>query len=234
MTRLELAQRVQALLRAATGALGTTPTVTTSQTGVEGEIVRFVDMAYSDIQAEQELWRFMTKRGSFNTVVGTRVYTVSSSVSDYEKMLPTTAGTDQRYITHYTTATGVGDEIRTWFVPYDEWRQGVFDMGTRPQARPVRFTIEPDGQIALDPNPDAVYTMVFDYRRTPHAMTADAHEPLFPARFHDAIVMRALKLFALTRDGMGEFRAKIEDELRGHMTRLRYDQLPTVVFDEIA
>ena len=50
MNHLQLCQTVQGLLRATTGALATTPTTTTSQTGVEGEIVRFVGYAYRDIQ----------------------------------------------------------------------------------------------------------------------------------------------------------------------------------------
>lgn len=232
MNRLQLCQTVQALSRASTGALAETPTTTTSQTGTEGEIVRFVDWAYRDIQTEQEEWLFRTKRGSFNTVASTRAYTIVSSVTDFEKLLPSMADTCHRYITNYLASTGVSGEDRMWFVPYEDWQQSVFETGTRPEARPVRFTIEPDGQMAMDPTPDAVYTIAFDYRRTLHELTTDSDAstgtPIIPARHHMAIVWKALTYFAATRETPGALRQEWERNLQRSMNELRYDQLPAM------
>ena len=233
MNRLQLCQTVQGLLRAATGALATTPTTTTGQTGVEGEIVRFVDYAYRDIQIEQEEWRFRTKRGSFVTVAGTRAYTISVTDTDFEKLLPSMAQDYSQFITHYLTATGVSDEQRLWFVPYEDWQQSWLEIGSRPQARPFNFTIEPDGQMALDPTPDAVYTVVFDYRRTLHELTTDSDAttgtPIIPARFHMAIVWKAVIYYCITRGDTGALRQQADLELRRVMTDLRFDQLPTML-----
>jgi hypothetical protein len=237
MTRLELCQAVQGLMRGATGALGTTPTTTLAQTGVEGEIVRWVDYAYRDIQNEQEEWRFRTKRGSFNTVASTRVYTVSSSVTDFDKLLPSMAQSGDRYITIYKTSEGVGSETRVWYVPYEQWQQGVFDTGSRPEGKPVRFTIEPDGQIAFDPTPDAIYTVNFDYRRTLHAMTTDADAttgtPIIPSRFHFAIVWGALMYYCLVRGDADKLEARCGREYAKVMNQMRFDQLPELSMESL-
>jgi hypothetical protein len=229
VNRLQLCQAVQGLARAATGALTTTPTTTTGQTGVEGEIVRFVDYAYRDLQNEQEEWLFRVKRGSFNTVASTRAYTIISSVTDYEELLPAIHCGD-RYVTNYLTSAGVGYEDRMWYVPYENWQQGVFETGTRPEARPVRFTIEPDGQMAMDPTPDAIYTVNFDYRRTLHELTSDSDAttgtPIIPARYHMAIVWKALEYFAATREVPQGQRTKWERNLSRVMNELHYNQLP--------
>jgi hypothetical protein len=229
-TNLQLCQKVQRLWKAATGTLGTTPTTVVSQTGVEGEIVQFVNYAYEDIQNEQREWRFRTKRGSFPTVANTRVYTISSTVTDFEELLPSMAQSCDRYILSYLTATGVSDEQPVWYVPYELWQQGILDRGTRPVARPVRFTIEPDGQIAFDPTPDDIYTIAFDYRRTLHEMTTDSHAttgtPIIPAAHHNAIVWGALLYAAKTREIAPNLIQLWDREYRREMNALRMRQLP--------
>lgn len=234
MNRLQLCQTVQGLYRGATGALAMTPTTTLGQTGVEGEVVRFVDYAYRDIQNDQAEWLFRTKRGSFNTVASTRAYTITSSVTDYEALLPSSAQDIYRFITLYLTSEGVENETRIWYVPYEQWQQSYLEFGTRPEARPVRFTIEPDGQIAFDPTPDAIYTVVFDYRRTLHELTTDADAttgtPIIPAPYRMAIVWRALVYFALTRDVPQGAQAKWEREYARELNRLRIEQLAKPLF----
>lgn len=226
-TRLQLCQKVQGLFRGATGALATTPTTTVGTlTGVDGEVVRFVDYAYQDIQNEQEEWRFRVKRGSFNTVAGTRVYTITVTGNDFDKLLPSMAQTLDRFILGYKTSLGVQDEGRIWYVPYEQWQQGILDQGTRPEARPIRFTIEPDGQMALDPVPDDIYTIAFDYRRTLHELETNDREPIIPARFQNAIVWGALRYFANTREIAGSIQQRWEREYQREMNALRFDQLP--------
>jgi hypothetical protein len=234
VNHLQLCQTVQGLLRATTGALATTPTTTTSQTGVEGEIVRFVGYAYRDIQNEQVQWLFRMKRGSFNTVASTRAYTITSSVSDFEALLPSEPEGHDPFITLYLASDGEAGETRCYFVPYLNFRQSFLEFGSRPEGRPVRFTIEPDGQIAFDPTPDAIYTVNFDYRRTLHELTTDADAstgtPIIPSQFHMSIVWGAMKYYALTRDAPQSLQAKWEREYAREMNRLRIDQLPAPKF----
>lgn len=237
MTRLELCQAVQGLLRGATGALGTTPTTTISQTGVEGEIVRWVDYAYRDIQNEQEEWRFRTKRGSFNTVASTRAYTISVTDADFDKLLPSMAMSGDRYITIYKTSEGVGTETPLYFVPYEEWQQGPLESGTQSEGKPVRYTLEPDGQMALDPTPDDIYTVRFDYRRTLHTLTTDSDAstgtPILPARHHFAIVWKAMLYYCLTRDGADKLEQRCAREYNRAMNELRFDQLPEMTMEAV-
>jgi hypothetical protein len=229
-TNLQLCQKVQRLWKAATGAPGTTPTTVVAQTGVEGEIVAFVNYAYEDIQNEQQEWRFRVKRGSFNTVAGTRAYTITVADTDFEALLPSMAQSCDRYILSYLAATGVSDEQPVWYVPYESWQQGILDRGTRPQARPSWFTIEPDAQMAFDPTPDAIYTIAFDYRRSLHTMTTDSHAttgtPILPAAHHNAIVWGALLYAAKTREIPPNTIQLWDREYRREMNALRMRELP--------
>lgn len=230
MNRLQLCQQVNAILRF-DGVIGTDPTTTTGQTGRLYEVVNWVDLAYADIQNEQDEWKFRVKRGSIQTVDGTRQYAIDDTVTDYQEILPTMAQSDERFITFYLTDDGVGYEQRCWFVPYELFTQGVFDMGTRPEGPPVRFTIHPNGAIIFDPTPDDAYTIVFDYRRTLHTLTTDSHAttgtPIIPTEHHMAIVWRACLYHVLTRESPEQ--AKWERELAREMNRLRAKQLPEVL-----
>lgn len=236
MNRLQICQRVATLARMLEGRLGVAPVTTVGTTGPEYEIVQWVDMAYQDIQNDQEEWRFRIKRGSFNTVASTRVYTITVTDTDFDKLLPSMAQSDTRFILGYKTADGAANQHRIWYFPYETFQQGILDQGTRPEAQPVRYTIEPDGQMAFDPTPDDIYTIQFDYRRTLHTLTTDSDAttgtPIIPAKYHNAIVWRALMYHALTRENSSENYGKWEREYKREMNEMRFDQLPEMTLLE--
>lgn len=232
MNFLQLCQRVQLLLRSATGLVGTTPTTTVSQSGDLLEIVTFVNMAYQDIQSRHRVWKFMVGEGSFNTVNGTREYTISSSIATYGKLLPYMAQDERPYILLYTSSVGVSDEAPVWFTPYPEWAGGVLDRGTASTGRPSRYTIKPDGKIAFDPTPDAVYVPTFNYRKALDTLSGDTDEPWIPAEYHMAIVWLAVKYYYVGRGGTSEFYQKVDREYAKELRRLVNDQLPEVVMEE--
>lgn len=60
------------------------------------------------------------------------------------------------------------------------------DFDPEGRARPTSFA-ESEGKIYLRPVPDAVYSIVHRYVKASPALTDDAHTPLIPVRFHDAI-----------------------------------------------
>jgi hypothetical protein len=218
------------------GRLGSAPSTTIGVENQEYEIVQWVDMAYQDIQNDQEEWRFRTKHGGFNTVASQREYTITVTDADFEKLLPSMAQSDTRFILGYKTSLGQDNEQRIWFLPYEVFQQGIFDQGQRPEAFPNRFTINPAGLMVFDPTPDDIYSVTFDYRRTLHAMTTNSDAttgtPIIPARFHNAIVWRALMYHALTRDNTGESYEKWGREYAREMRQLRFDQGPELTLLE--
>jgi hypothetical protein len=218
-----LCQTVHKKLRADKNLPGSAPTSTTSQTGLLGEIVTFVDDAYEAIQQLLETWNWRRLQGTFNTTASTRSYstaTIQSSLPTFDILLPMNGQYgDQRYILCHLTSTGVGDQTPVFFRPYEVWR-GYFDQGTRPTGKPTHFTFRPDGTLELDPTPDAIYTLTFDYRRTLHALAADGDEPIIPAKFQDAIVWGAILEYCATRDNVQDLERKAMkayDEIMGIM-----------------
>lgn len=230
MTRLQLCQKVHRLLRVDANLPGTAPTATTGQTGVLSEIVQFVDDAYRQIQAEEDWWGFRLTQGTFNLSDGVRAYTrvtVQGTLATFDEAL-VMSGFGPRHLMIYLTATGVSDSSPCYYVPYQNWR-GYVDLGSRPEGKPNHFTIRQDQTFEFDPTPDATYTVALDYRRTQHAMTADAHEPLFADDYSDAIVWGAIKAYAETRDG-----ALYDLASRNYareLGRLRGRYLPELTFD---
>ena len=242
MNFLQLCQRVQLLGRFEKGLVGTTPTTTLSQSGSLLEIVTWVDQAYQDIQSKHRHWRFLTTAGSFNTVDGTRAYVPETQISTFERLIPYMAQESMRpFIMGYLTATGESDAQPIYFVPWSEFAGGVLDRGTRPEGRPSRFTIQPDGDWEFDPTPDAIYTLTFYFKRTLHklstvvapAVDADDNEPLIPEAFHMAIVCGALRYYTITRDAPDSLTIKYEREYAREMRRLENDQLPDAILTEV-
>lgn len=200
MTRLEICTKVQRLLRNTVALPGAAPTATTGQTGMLGEIVAYVDDAYTTIQTARPDWRFRQKQGTFPTVNGTRAYarsTIRSSITDYDRLIPMVAG--GRYVLVNLTASGVADHSWCHYIPYQDWR-GYEDRGTLSTGKPSFFTVRTDGTIEFDPTPDAVYTVTVDYIRDLHEMTGDSSEPLFHEDHHDAVVWGAIKAYAEIRE----------------------------------
>lgn len=234
MTRLQLCQRLHSLLRSGGGLTGTAPTDTTTQEGKLQEIVNWIDFAYQDIQNDQDEWAFRSKQGTYNTTSGTRTFAISGSVADYDALQPSRAQYERRFILCHLTSAGVSNQTNVYYIPYEDFQQGHYDRGVISSGKPQYFTIRPDGQMTVYPNPDDTYTLTFDYRRTLHAMTADADEPILPEKYQMAIVWWAVcRYYCTTRDGTGEFLQKSDREMKREMRKLYAEQLPEMTLGSI-
>jgi hypothetical protein len=235
---LQLCQRTQLLLRTETARVGESPTTTLAQVGSLREIVEWVDMAYQDIQNGQEDWAFRTKNGTLTIASGQESYTlaqIQAQIADYDRIRPSTTQSDHRYILVYKTADGVATETQCWFVEYTRWRYGSLQRGTRASGYPRYFTVTPDGGLKFEPDPDASYTARFDYRRTVHqlstivspAVTADANEPIIPAKYQMAIPYKTIAdYYGMTRDVPKNVVLLARDRLNQEMVTMRSEQLP--------
>jgi hypothetical protein len=94
------------------------------------------------------------------------------------------------------------------FIPWDEYRQMYLIGSSRTTTgKPSVYTIKPDESILLYPIPNDVFTIVGEYFRTPDTMDIDADEPIFPERFHEAILYRAMMFYGMYSQEVDKYSA---------------------------
>lgn len=217
MDYLALCQR----LRQEVGASGTGPTAVTGQIGEYKRLCDYVAQAWTEIQQEHDSWNWMRKTFSFNTIANQEGYAPDAapvSLTDH-------AAWDTDTFRLYTTSIGVDDEQHLTWMAYQAFRN-LYQFGTQrvTYQRPIAFTIAPDERILLGNAPDAVYTVVGEYIKTPQTLAANTDIPELPTRFHMAIVYRAMMSY-------GHYEAATEVVARGDalyrdmLIRLELDQL---------
>jgi hypothetical protein len=198
-TFLQICNRVRTEAGVAGGDL------TTLQSGLSAESARFkswVQREWSDIQAEHSSWSFLRRDFSFDTIAGQWAYTPQEAGATDDG---TSSGADIHAewkldsLRVSTAGSSYADEAITSFMPYDEYlRMYRFGQTRAERAKPVVFSVRPNDQaLALGNVPDGAYTVVGEYYRTPQTLSSDADVPLMPARFHDLIVFRALRAYAV-------------------------------------
>jgi hypothetical protein len=95
-------------------------------------------------------------------------------------------------------------------------------------ARPVVVSIKPDKDLAFGSTPDGIYVIDGEYYTQPVTLSADTDTPLLPARFHMAIVYRAMMYYA-GYEAAPEVMARGDFEYRRLYSRMEIDQLPTLI-----
>ncbi len=180
MNRLKLCNT----LLAKTGIQGGNLATTLNQTGERGKVVGWIDEAYNIIQSARSTWLFLRNTKTVSLGSGTQTYTDA---------------TVARWITDdcriYSTDTT--DEQQIAYVSWETFRL-MYLLGTQrtQTGRPTVFSIEPDGTLIFAPIPDGSYSFESEAYIIPDTMTADADVPLFPNRFHEIIIWKALMIYA--------------------------------------
>lgn len=222
-TFLELCQQVMA--RDTGTATSGNPTTVVGQTGRKGQIVSWVASAYNDIQSAERDWMWLQAYFSGSTVASQREYTGAQMgvASRFGRFICRMNGREDRY-SIYKTATGVSDEGKLHFLPYDVFRVNAM-RGTQTEGRPKFFTIAPAGTLLLHPIPDAVYTVQGPYRKSNQVLAADSDEPEMPEEYHDLIGEVALSMYAGLYDEAPQIQGwSLRRSVR--FNQLRRDQLP--------
>jgi hypothetical protein len=108
--------------------------------------------------------------------------------------------------------------LRQW--PYNDFRD-YYLIGTNrtTYTRPCDITVSPTNSLILGLPPDDVYTVVTEYYKAPTTLSADSDEPAMPARFHMAIVYKAMTYY-----GLYESASEVLTRGEGLFAQL-YDQL---------
>lgn len=168
MTRLELVQELVQL----TGIASSGPSTTLSQVGGYGKAVRYIDMAYEEIQTMYGDWDFLWDTATITTVSGTATYDGEADLGVW----------DTRTITYDGTPMTV--------IP---WK--AYEAESLSNAAPEACVIRPDNKLLVLPTPNDAYEISYSYYKVPDVMAADGDEPLIPERYQRVIIGRALILF---------------------------------------
>lgn len=181
MTFLELCQR----MASECGVSLTGPVDTTTQTGRLGQIVKWVNTAWMDIQTRHNEWLFMVGSFTVNTTASDGVYTASDcSITNFREWRK-----DTFHI--YLTSAGVAAQVPLYFMEYMNWYHR-YNVGTQTDGYPFDFTIGNDKSIILGPKPDAIYTVTGEYQKSASELSGDSDEPELPDEYHMAIVYGAM------------------------------------------
>lgn len=195
-TYLQLCQK----LASETGTAGDDqPETVSGQAGRLKKMVRWVNDAHRLIQTTHRTWRWLEGSFSGTTTASTQAYSgsdmnVSSRFAEFLCM----GDIEDRYWS-YLTATGDSDDGQ---LKYMSWRDFTlkYNRGEQTDGRPIHFTIQPDGRLALGPTPDASYTVRGPYLKDVQELSADGDIPEMPSRFHDLIVEVALTYWVGAHD----------------------------------
>jgi len=190
MTFLELAQK----LRQESGIAGTGPTNVTSQNGIEGRIVDWINDAWLDIQSDRENWDWMWVPGAtVNTTASQADY---APVADFGLAATALARWEVETMRIFLTSDGRSAERPLQYIPYEDYKEDYL-AGEPDDNMPAFFTVLPSGNIRLYPPPNDIYTLTIDYYKQPTKMAADDDVPEMPTWLHDAIWARALLDYAI-------------------------------------
>lgn len=172
-----------------------------SVTGQVGEIARVVNdvaNAYRKVQTAHADWEFLRRDVGFATTATKSTYTALEAgipAGEFGEWMWITPG--QPGWRAYLTAQGFGTEQPVRFMDYNKFKQRYLYGNQRTQVgRPLVVTQRPDQTLVFWPIPDDSYTIVGEQYHAPYQLVANADVPCWPAKFHDAVVYRALMLYA--------------------------------------
>lgn len=250
MNRLQLAQYLRRECQMAGSNTLETPTTTLNQVGELKQIVDYIDLAYQIIQTEHDDWLFMRKNFSFNTVIGQQTYGAASIADDFEYFeslldfrifngLYNVSGGESVTVGGETITVGGEavsllettdneslEENYLFQLPWEDFYTYYKIGGMRYQTGiPQYYSVNPSHQMELFQIPDGIYTVLGQYVRTPHVMTADDSEPIFKARYHMAIVWKALELYGSYNEEPNR-ESKGEEQYERILTKMFHNELP--------
>lgn len=194
MTYLELCKKL--VQRA-----GISGTIQSAQ-GQSGEMLRvvgWVDDAYRYVLNKHRDWEFLRQDVSFTTSGMVREYTAATAgVTQFGEWRFTNADGYWNW-SCWAADAGTADEQPLAVMTYDAFKRHYgFGAARDDVGRPQVVAMKPDQSLVFWPTPpsETPYWVSGEQYRVPPALVADGDEPVFPARFHDAILYRALMLYA--------------------------------------
>jgi hypothetical protein len=169
------------------------------QTGRKAKVVRWTSEAWLQVQNAHREWLWMQSEFDGSTVASTARYagtdfndTFSGTTIDRFSQWDCALKGENRFKL-YLPADGVASAGR---LIYHDWRDfyAIHMNNGAANAKPSRFSIDPQNRLVLSPTPDAIYTVIGPYRKSAQTLAADSDEPEAPVDLHGVIVDIALQL----------------------------------------
>lgn len=215
-------------LRRECGISGTGPTAVTGQTGELLRVVEWVAQSYTELQNAKQ-WRWLRSQFTVATVASDGSYAYGDCTDTIASALITRF---KRWYPHefkiYLTSAGVGTETCLGYCDWEIFKR-CWLIGTQNDGYPSDVSIDPQNNIRLGAEPDAIYTLTGDYQKSAQVLAADGDTPEMPADFHNLIVTGAMKKYA-AYSGAPDVWASARDEHSRMRRDLELDQLPTPSF----
>ena len=218
MNFLELSKK----LRQEAGLSGTGPSAVVSQSGMDKKCVDWTKDAWYEIQTLHETWKWMwNDDGLVTGIAGQRKYDLVSLGFDVKNPVR------DSFRCRISGQDGT-DMWMTWY-EYEEFRQ-TYLFGPQQTGMPNSVTIDPSGQMQVDPIPDsaATYEIRFEWYENPVALSNNSDTPGLPTKFHDIIWYRGLMKYA-SHDGAPEVYSDAKTNYEMWERRLEESQLESVI-----
>lgn len=217
MNRLDLVKR----LSRESGVNQAGPSTTLNQTGEYLRLVDWVDTAYNNVQTTHSTWNFLRKNFTLPLSAGVSQY-ACSLISDFGEWIED----------NFTLYLNTSDEQFVEYIPWELFRVWYLIGTQRTQTgRPSIFSIMPDETLIFFPIPDDSYSVSGEYYRTPDKMTVDASSPIFPERFHLAVLWRALMLYGAYSQEPDKYSVG-QNEYKVVIREMEKSQLPHISWGE--
>ena len=187
------------------------------QTGLNKKSVDWINRAWTEIQNLND-WNFLWKTSSFNTVNGQQNYDPVDNLALSPAL--------HKWVHSSVRISVTGGTGYLTYVPWTTWVRTTFSSG-----KPTSFTIRPDNQISFNTLPDAIYTIYFDYYRTPQQLSTNTDELLLAEQFHDAVLYKAILYVAAEQDAP-ELYQDAQAQLNIRLSAMGVTALPAITLAE--
>ena len=187
------------------------------QSGLNKKAVDWINRAWTEIQNLND-WNFLWNTSYFSTVIGQQNYDPVDNLAlspALHKWINSSVRITQSSGTGYLT-----------YVPWATWVRTTFSSG-----KPTSFTIRPDNLISFNTLPDEIYTIYFDYYRTPQRLSTNTDELLLAEQFHDAVLYKAILYVAAEQDAP-ELYQDAQAQLNIRLSAMGVTALPAITLAE--
>lgn len=192
-----------------------------NQSGEALRAVNWINKAYRYIINLNPTWRFLRTEFLIQVQAGNASYSATSlSLTQFGEWKPDS-------FRAYAKSVGVADEqLVPWMQDYDRFRD-KYQLGAlrTMTGRPQIIVEKPDQSLIIWPTPDQEYVMPGEYYKFPGALAANADIPVLPAKFHEAIVWRALMYYG-EYEGAGAVVAVGQSEFERVLSAMELLNLP--------
>jgi len=198
------------------GASGTAPiTSVVNQVGESQRLVRWIRDSDTYIQDRWLNWKFLWNQVQLNTSTGNNALAAPTDLNFWDP---------KTFKINDGGATDLDEDLN--YAEHDSIKWMVRDTS---QAKPSLAIVMPDNSLEFEPVPNASYQIKADYFIKPTPMAANDDISLIPEIYHQAILGRAIVLYA-NYENAPEIKTQGEEIFEEVFGRLENHQLPNQRF----